>query len=154
MNLLADLARLLRLVDPMPARVIPDAEAAGVLLRRPAPRAADATGRTNATGSPRGVDLLVVLLDTVPAVRSAGRRVRLGTPGGEAVLEVEIRHVGAGLRIAGLAPVGARLEVRWAAGGIEATVDGAGYFNTEAPAGPVRFQLRRPDRRASATGWL
>lgn len=144
MTLLAELARLLRLVDPMPARVVADAQAAGRLLRRPGER----------DSSRAKVDPLVVLFDAVPAVRCAGRRVRLGPPGGDAVLELEIRHLGAAVRIAGLALVGARLEVRSPTGGAAVAVDGAGYFTTEVPAGPVRLLLTLPGGGTSATGWL
>jgi hypothetical protein len=133
MRLLAELARVLRLVDSMPPRVIADAEAAGVLLR-PEP--------------------LVPLLDTVAAVRSSGRRLRLGCPGGDAVLEVEIHPVGPALRVAGLAPPGAGLEIHWPDGGAEASVDAAGYFNVEVPDGPIRLVLAVPGRRVRATDWI
>ncbi len=127
--LLAELAALLRRVDPMPARVLADAEAAG----------------------PAATGLLVPLVDTIPPVRSAGRRMRLGRPGGESVLEVELRRVGRAVRVAGLAPPGARLELRWPAGGAPVPVTAAGYFTAEAPAGPVRLLLTGQDGRRAAT---
>lgn len=143
MNLLAELGRLLRLMDPMPPRVIADAEAARLLL----------PGRR--TGwDPDGACPLVALLETIPAVRSAGRRLSLGRHGGEAVLAVEIRHAGPGLRLAGLAPRGSHLVVHRAAGAEEVPVDDAGYFTVDIPAGPVRLLLTGPDGRTGATGWL
>jgi hypothetical protein len=134
MTLLAELARLLRRMDPMPPRVLADAEAAGALLRFD--------------------ELLVTLLDTVPAARAAGRRLRLGRPGGEPVLELEIRDVGPALRLAGLAPPGTRLTVRAAAGEEHVPVDAAGYFTAEVPAGPVQLVLTDATGRTCATGRL
>jgi hypothetical protein len=136
MTLLAELARLLRRMDPMPPRVLADAEAAGALVPT------------------RFDELLVTLLDTVPAVRAAGRRLRLGRLGGEAVLEVEIRDLGPALRLAGLAPPTARLAVRHATGTADVPVDTAGYFTTEVPTGPVRLQLTDPAGRTCATAWF
>jgi hypothetical protein len=136
MTLLAELGRLLRRMDPMPPRVLEDAEAAGALV-------------------PARIDeLLVTLLDTVPAVRTAGRRLRLGRPGGDPVLELEIRDVGPARRLAGLAPPGARLAIRHAAGTDDVPVDAAGYFTAEVPGGPVRLQLTDPAGRTCATDWL
>lgn len=137
-GLLAELARLLRLVDPMPPRVIADAEGAGVLAR-----------------ATRGCDEeLVALLDTVPAVRSAGRRLRLGRPGGEAVVELELRRVGAAVRVTGLAPPRARLAIHWPAGSHDVPVDAAGYFTAEVPAGPVRLLFTGPGDVPAVSGWL
>jgi hypothetical protein len=133
MTLLAELAGILRLVDPMPPRVLADAEAAGALLR-PAP--------------------LVPLLDTVAAARASGRRLRLGRPGGDAVLDVEIRRVGPALRVAGLAPPGASLEIHWADGDAAAPVDAAGYFTVEVPDGRIRLVLAESGGRVRATDWL
>jgi hypothetical protein len=133
LTLLAELARLLRLVDPMPPRVLADAEAA----RRHLP-----------------VFELAVLADAVPACRSAGRRLRLGPPGGEPVLELEIRQVATRLRLAGLAPRGARLDVDGAGADTAVPVDAAGYFTCEVPDAPLRLTLTWPDGRAAATGWL
>ncbi len=123
-------------MDPMPARVLEDAEAAGALV-------------------PARVDeLLVTLLDTVPAVRAAGRRLRLGRPDGDPVLELEIRDVGPARRLAGLAPPGARLAVRHAAGTDDVAVDAAGYFTAEVPGGPVRLSLTDSAGRTCASDWL
>jgi hypothetical protein len=120
-------------VDPMPPRVLADAEAAGALLR-PEP--------------------LVPLLDTAAAARSSGRRLRLGRPGEDSVLEVEIRRVGPALRVAGLAPPGAGLEIHWADGDATAPVDAAGYFTVEVPDGRIRLVLAEPGGRVRATDWI
>ena len=122
MTLLAELGRLLRLVDPMPPRVRRDAAAAGALLRAP--------------------ELLVHQGEAVSACRSGGRRVRVATAGGEPVLEVEIRWLGAVIRVAGLAP-GVRLAHR----GTRIDADEAGYFNADLPPGPVRLTVTWPDGR-------
>lgn len=101
------------------------------------------------------VELLVALFETAPTVRSGGRRLRLGVPGGPPVLEVEIRRLGAAVRLAGLAPGGVRLEVRHAAGTDAVPVTGAGYFSAEVPAGPVRLVLTDSvTGGVRATGWL
>jgi hypothetical protein len=125
MNLLGELGRLLRLVDPMPPRVLRDAAAAGVLLRTP--------------------ELLVRQREAVSACRSGGRRVHVATAAGEPVLEVEIREVGAATRIAGLAP-----GVRLAHAGTRIDTDDAGYFNADLPPGPVRLTVTWPDGRRAA----
>jgi hypothetical protein len=96
------------------------------------------------------VDLLVPLFDSVSAARSAGRRLRFGRPGGEPVLEVEIRQVGPAVRLAGLVPPGARLEIR----GQPVPADSAGYFTAEVTAGPLRLLITESGGRISATGWL
>ena len=123
MTLLTELARLLRLMDPMPARVLADAEAAGALRRTAEP--------------------LVVLREAVSACRSGGRRVRVGTMDGSGVLDVEVRELGAVTRVAGLAP-----GVRLSHAGTPIDVDDAGYFNAEVPAGPLRLTVTWPDGRA------
>jgi hypothetical protein len=127
-SLLAELARVLRLADPMPPRVLADAEAAGVLA----------------------VERLEVLVDTLAAARCAGRRLRLGRPGEDPVLELEIRRVGPAVRLAGLAPPGALLTVC----GTAVPVAGSGYFHAELPADRVRLLLTEPGHRPRATGWL
>jgi hypothetical protein len=127
MTLLADLARLLRRLDPMPPRVIEDALAAGALVH---PRAE-----------------LVVLAETVAAVRSTGRRLRLGRAG-EPLVEVEIRQVGGVQRLAGLAPA-APLAIRHESGDVEVHVGAGGYFTVEVPAGPIRIALDDAE-----SGWL
>lgn len=128
MSLLADLSRLLRLVDPMPRRVVDDALAAGALVHRPLAE-------------------LLVLADTVAAVRSAGRRLRIGRAG-EPLVEVEIRQVGNAQRLAGLAPA-APLTIRHESGDVEVLADRNGYFTVEVPAGPIRLALD-----GAETGWL
>lgn len=124
MTLLDELARLLRLVDPMPPRVLRDAAAAGLLLRGPA------------------TESLVPHREAVPACRSAGRRVRVAAADGETVLDVEIRALGSTTRVAGLAQ-----GVRLSHGGTDIDVDDAGYFNADLPAGPVRLTVTWPDGR-------
>jgi hypothetical protein len=128
MSVLADLARLLRRLDPMPPRVLDDALAAGALVHRP--RAG-----------------LLVLADTVSAARSAGRRLRIGRAG-EPLVEVEIRQVGDAQRLAGLATA-TPLTVRHESGEIGVHVDACGYFTVEVPAGPIRIALD-----GAETGWL
>lgn len=135
MNVLIELARVLRLVDPMPPRVLADADAAGLLLRSPA----------------RTTEELIVLRETVPAVRSAGRRLRLGRRVGEPLVEVEIRPAGATQRLAGVVPPGAVLTVRTPELDQDVPVDAAGYFNVEVPAGPLRLRLTE-DGRVSESG--
>jgi hypothetical protein len=103
-----------------------------------------------AAGHQLSVCTLAVLAESVPACRAAGRRLRLGPAGGEAVLELEIRRVGPRLRLAGLAPRGARLD----ADGMAVLVDAAGYFTAEVPAGPLRLTLTWPDGRVGTTGSL
>lgn len=139
MTLLAELARLLRLVDPVPPRVLADAEAAGQLLR-PIDPVSDA-------------ELLVLLREAVPAVRSAGRRLTFGRAGGEAVLDVELRRVGSRLRLAGLAPGGATVEIQGAAR-TEATASENGYFTVDVPDGPIRLLVTEPGGPRRSTGWL
>lgn len=139
MTLLAELARLLRLVDPIPPRVLADAEAAGHLLR-PVDPVSDA-------------ELLVLLLETVPAVRSAGRRLTFGPAGGEAVLDVELRRVGSQLRVAGLAPAGASVEIHGASKVVAAASED-GYFTVDVPDGPVRLLVTEPGGPRRCTGWL
>lgn len=171
MTLLAELARLLRLMDPMPPRVLTDAEAARHHLP---PRPGESIGPaadTELVGPPPDVvpgqarnrrtpprltalDPLVLLFDTVPAVRCAGRRLGLGRPGEDPVLDLEIRHVGPALRIAGLAPPGGRLRVRHATGTARVPVNDAGYFTAEVPTGPIRLLLTEPGGRTRASGWL
>ena len=129
MTLLAELARVLRLVDPMPPRVRRDAEAAGLLLRAP--------------------DSLVVQRETVSLCRSAGRRVRVGTAAGEAVLDVEIRELGDTTRVAGLVLTGVRVSHD----GTELDIDDGGYVNAEVT-GPVRLTVTWPDGRTGDTGPL
>jgi hypothetical protein len=124
MTLLAELRRLLRLVDPMPPRVLRDAEAAGLLLRTPA------------------TEFLVPHREAVPACRTGGRRVRVATADGDTVLVVEVRELGSATRVAGLAP-----GVRLSHGGARIDVDHAGYFNADLPAGPVRLTVTWPDGR-------
>lgn len=128
-SVLAELGRLLRRLDPMPPRVLADAHAAARHL--PALE-------------------LAVLAECVPACRAAGRRLRLGPPGGKPVLELEIRRIGGCLRLAGLAPRGARLD----AGGVAVLVDAAGYFTAEVLDGPLRLRLTWPDGRVGTTGPL
>jgi hypothetical protein len=125
MTLLAELGRLLRLVDPMPPRIRRDAEAAGAFLRAP--------------------ELLVRQREAVSACRSGGRRVHVATAAGEPVLEVELRELGAATRIAGLAP-----DVRLACAGVPVDTDDAGYFNADLPPGPVRLAVTWPDGRRAA----
>jgi|1186.fasta_scaffold335169_2 hypothetical protein len=128
MSLLADLARLLRRLDPMPARVLDDALAAGALVHRPLPE-------------------LLVLADTVSAARSAGRRLRIGRAG-EPLVEVEIRQIGDAQRLAGLVTA-APLTVRHENGDVEVVVGAGGYFTVEVPAGPLRIALD-----GAETDWL
>lgn len=204
MSLLADLARLLRQMDPMPPRVLADALAAGSLPARPHAEDADAdpgspapvTTKTpageavrsvegSAGGSaksgaggpdsrvpaaadwtaggdwpaipagplpgPRsaGVAELLVLAESVPAVRSPGRRLRIGPAGGEPLLELEIRPLGATQRIAGLATANTPLTIRHEHGDHDVDVDDAGYFNVEIPAGPIRIRLHEAE-----SGWI
>jgi hypothetical protein len=140
MTLLTELARLLRRMDPMPPRVLADALAAGALLGSPA---------AGSLPVPReSADELLVLAESVPAVRSPGRRLRIGHPG-EPLLELEIRPLGPIQRIAGLAPAAARLTIRHEDGDHDVHVDGNGYFNAEVPAGRVRFRLG-----AAESGWV
>ncbi|MGH3880329.1 MAG: hypothetical protein ACRDSK_25185 [Actinophytocola sp.] len=139
MTLLAELARLLRLVDPIPPRVLADAEAAGRLLR-PVDPVPDA-------------ELLVLLLDTVPAVRSAGRRLTFGRAGGVRVLDVEIRRVGTRLRLAGLAPGGATVEIHGETR-TETVASDDGYFTVDVPDEPVRLLVTEPGGPRRCTGWL
>jgi hypothetical protein len=134
-NVLIELARVLRLMDPMPPRVLADADAAGLLLRSPA----------------RATEELIVLRETVPAVRSAGRRLRFGRRVGEPLVEAEIRPAGAAQRLAGVVPPGAVLTVRTPGGDLDVPVDEAGYFNVEVPAGPLRLRLAEGGR-VSETG--
>jgi hypothetical protein len=129
MTLLAELARVLRLVDPMPPRVLRDARAAGLALRAP--------------------DSLVVQRETVSLCRSAGRRVRVGTASGETVLDVEIRELGDTTRVAGLVRTGVRVSHD----GTELDVDEGGYVNAEVT-GPVRLTVTWPDGRTGDTGPL
>ena len=148
MTLLAELARLLRHMDPMPPRVLADALAAGALVNR---THAHVTIPAGQLPSPRsaGVEELLVLAETVPAVRSAGRRLRIGPAGGEALLDLEIRQLGPTQRIAGLATANAPLTIRHEQGDHEVDVDGAGYFNVEIPAGPIRIRLHEAE-----SGWI
>lgn len=233
MTLLADLARLLRHMDPMPPRVLTDALAAGPLVARPSaqdsadrfelantPGAADTDSPVPATAAegpvtrpapgadtplpvteagipvcgsaapgvgggtwslpataqapvdsigdaavgerargdwpaipagslPRPRAELLVLAETIPAVRSAGRRLRIGPAGGEHLLDLEIRQLGATQRIAGLAPPNTPLTVRHEQGDHDVDVDQAGYFNVEVPSGPIRIRLHEAE-----SGWI
>jgi hypothetical protein len=136
-NVLIELARLLRLMDPIPPRVLADAEAAGLLLRAPTP----------------ATEALILLRETVPAVRCAGRRLSFGRHVGEPLLVFEVRPVGAGQRVAGVVPPGAGLTVRTPVRDEDVPVDEAGYFNAEVPAGPIRLRVTEGGR-TSETGWL
>ena len=135
MTLLADLARLFRRLDPLPPRVLEDALAAGALL--------ESTRVVPEAGT------LEVLAESVPAVRSAGRRLRIGHPGAEPLLELEIRLLGRTQRLAGLGPARTPLTIRHASGDVEVRADPNGYFTVEVPAGPVRIALGD-----AGTGWL
>ena len=84
-----------------------------------------------------------MLAESVPAVRSAGRRLDIGHPDAEPVVQLEIRHLGDTQRLAGLAA--APMTIRHEQGDRE--IDG--YFNVELPAGPIKIVLGKAE-----TGWL
>lgn len=131
--LLAELARLHREADPVPAAVLAAAEAAGALVN---------------------IDWLVPL--PVALLRSAStRRLSLGRPGEPAVLHLELRPHHSTTAVTGLAPAGSRLDLYWRGGRGTADLDEVGYFRfDDVPAGPLRLVLVEPDRTPRATRWF
>jgi len=133
MNLLTELARLLRRADPVPPAVVEAAEAAGALI---------------------ALDWLELLADTVPLLRSTGAR-RL-TFGPDPLVHLEIRHTVTTVDIVGLGPPRARLDLH-RADNTTTTVDldEAGYFQCLAvPAGRLRLVLTEPERAPRPSRWF
>jgi hypothetical protein len=132
MNLLAELARLLRRADPVPPAVVEAAEAAGALI---------------------ALDWLELLADTVPLLRSTGAR-RL-TFGPDPLVHLEIRRTGPTVDIVGLGPAHARLDLHSPETTTAVDLDEAGYFQCLAlPAGRLRLVLTEPGQAPRPSRWF
>lgn len=145
--LLGELSALLRRLDPVPRRVIADAERAGLLLPQ------------------RGMeDHLALAADSAlrPAIagmRGATGSRRLRFRCGNTVVEIELVPTGPGM----LAAVGATrragggagtVTMQWPGGTAESPVDGTGAFRFKGvPAGPLRVLVRTASGTA-ASEWF
>jgi hypothetical protein len=138
-ELLAALADMFDVVDPVPARLW------DVVL----PRCTDSA-------------VMSLLSDTAMAVpagmRGGGGPRTLRFAGTGTTVDLQLESVaGLGVRALGLVhPVHGRSSVvaSWPGGAQVAVVDSVGWFQADVPAGPLRFLLRRPGLPSLATGWF
>ena len=135
--LLAELSTLLRRLDPLPDKVIADAERAGTQL-----------------GSDRRPRRLELVLDTAAEIpagvrgRSSARRLDFDRDG--TLLSIEIIPDGPVVRLVGLID-----PVHWPAGHAESTVDDVGCFRFGVlPAGPLRTEIRACGQATTDTSWF
>jgi hypothetical protein len=118
-SLLTELGALLRRCDPVPARVISDAEAAFALAGVPS-------------------DWLEPLAAPLVGVRSGGRTFRFGD--GDLRLEVELRRLAWHLTLVGLITPVLDVEVLWPNGVRRVRPDGTGLFRVDdLPRVPLRL---------------
>lgn len=92
-----------------------------------------------------------------PGMRGTSRSRSLSFTADDTTIDLRLETVdGQGVRALGLVypPRGGHVQVSWPQGGTTGDIDTIGWFRTEAPNGPLRFDVRQPGLPALTTGWF